>query len=138
MALFEAATVVLLGDGKMARFWRGRWLDGTKVENIARAAHLVKVQTVKDGIDGSWLRDYGPDLGEAALVEFFIPWQVLTEVQLSPDREDKLRCCWSADRVYSAKSAYSAFFSGRMRYTTASQIWRSRAPMDATSSRGSS
>jgi hypothetical protein len=114
------------------------------VENIAPnlvasvPAHLVKVQTVKDGLDGSWLRDCGPDLGEAALAEFFILWQVLAEVQLSPDREDKLRWCWSADRVYSVKSSYSAFFAGRMRYTTASQIWRSRAPMAATSSRGSS
>jgi hypothetical protein len=27
MALFEAATVVLLGDREKARFWCDRWLD---------------------------------------------------------------------------------------------------------------
>jgi hypothetical protein len=42
-----------------------------------------------------WLRDCGRDLGEAALVEFFILWQVLAMVQLTPSREDTLRWCWS-------------------------------------------
>jgi hypothetical protein len=83
-------------------------------------AHKAKVRTVKEGIDGSWLRDCRPDLGEAALAEFFILWQVLAEVQLSPDQEDKLRWCRSEDGVYSTKSAYSAFFAGQMRYTTPS------------------
>jgi hypothetical protein len=75
---------------------------------------------VKEGLDGSWLRDCGPDLGAAALAEFFVLWQVLAEVQLSPNREDKLRWCWSANGIYSAKSAYDAFFAGRLRYATTS------------------
>jgi hypothetical protein len=49
-------------------------------------------------------------------------------VQITPGQEDRLRWCWSGDGVYSAKSAYGAFFAGRARYTVASQIWRSRAP----------
>jgi hypothetical protein len=35
MALFDAATVVQLGDGERARFWCDHWLDGVKVEDIA-------------------------------------------------------------------------------------------------------
>jgi hypothetical protein len=90
--------------------------------------HVVKVHTVKERLDGSWLRDCGPDLGAAALAAFFVLWQVLTEFQLTPNREDKLRWCWSADGIYSAKLACGAFFADRLRHATASQIWRSRAP----------
>jgi hypothetical protein len=43
-------------------------------------AHKVKVRTVKEGLSGTWLRDRGPNLGEAALAEFFIHWQVLVVV----------------------------------------------------------
>jgi hypothetical protein len=85
-------------------------------------ASKVKVRTVKEGLSGTWLRDCGPHLGEAALAEFFILWQVLAMVQLIPGQEDRLRWCWSGDGVYSAKSAYGAFFAGRARYTVASQI----------------
>jgi hypothetical protein len=91
-------------------------------------AHKVKVRTVKEGLSGTWLRDCGPNLGEAALAEFFILWQVLVVVQLTPGREDTLRWCWPGDGVYSAKSAYNAFFAGRARCSMASQIWRYRAP----------
>jgi hypothetical protein len=134
MALFEAATAVRLGNGERARFWQDRWLDGARVEDIAPnlsalvPAHKAKVRTVKEGLSGLWLRDCGPDLIEAELTEFFILWQILAMVQLSPDREDALLWSWSADGVYSSKSAYSAFFAGRARAITVAQVWRSRAP----------
>jgi hypothetical protein len=35
VALFEAATVVHLGSGERAKFWHDRWLDGSKVSDIA-------------------------------------------------------------------------------------------------------
>jgi hypothetical protein len=126
--------VVQLGNGEKVRFWCDHWLDGAKVEDIAPnltaavLAHKVKVRTVKEGLSGTWLRDCGPDLGEAALAEFFILWQELAGVHLTPGWEDTLRWCWFGDGVYSAKSAYNAFFAGRARYPTASVIWRSRAP----------
>jgi hypothetical protein len=88
----------------------------------------VNERTVRVGLSGMWLQDCGPNLGEAALAEFFILWQMLADVQLFPEHEDTLRRCWSGDGVYSAKSAYNAFFVGRSIATTASVIWRSRAP----------
>jgi hypothetical protein len=121
VALFEAATLVDLGNGERAKFWQDRWLDGSKVADIApNLAALVpppqsKVRTVKDGLSGMWLQDCGPNLGEAALAEFLILWQTLTMVQLTPDREDSLRWGWTGDGAYSTKSAYGAFFGGRMR-----------------------
>jgi hypothetical protein len=132
MALFEAATVVRLGNGE-----RDRWLDGARVEEIAPnltafvLARKAMVRTVKEGLSGMWLRDCGPDLTEATLAEFFILWQVFVVVQLSPDREDVLLWSWSADGVYSSKSAYRAFFVGRSRAIRATRVWRSRCRLFA-------
>jgi hypothetical protein len=73
MALFKAATIVHIGDGERAKFWQDRWLDGTRVEDIAPnlaakvAPHVAKIPTVKEALSGTWLRDCGPDLGPAAL-----------------------------------------------------------------------
>jgi hypothetical protein len=123
--------MVHLGNGERARFWHDRWLDGLKVEDVAPnlvalvPAHKFKERTIHDGLSGMWLRDCGPNLGEAALAEFFILWQMLADVQLFPEREDTLRWCWSGDRVYSAKSAYNTFFVGRLTTTRTSVIWRS-------------
>jgi hypothetical protein len=36
------------------------------------SARKVKERTVSDGLFGTWLHDCGPNLGEAALAEFFI------------------------------------------------------------------
>jgi hypothetical protein len=111
-----------MGEGEAC----DRWLDGAKFKDIAPnltalvPAHKVKVRTVKEGLSSTWLRDCGPDLGEAALAEFFILWQVLAVVQLTPGQEDRLRWCWFRDGVYSAKSAYGAFFAGRARYAAVS------------------
>jgi hypothetical protein len=94
-------------------------------------ARKVKERIVHDGLSGMWLRDCRPNLGEAALAEFFTLRQMLADVQLLPEREDSLRWCWSGDGVYSAKSAYGSFFARQMRVTMASVIWRSRTHMGA-------
>jgi hypothetical protein len=86
-----------LGSGERAGFWRDRWLDGSKVSYITPnlvaliPPHKTKVRTVKEGLSSTWLQDCCPNLGEAALAEFFILWQVLAVVQLMPKREDSLR-----------------------------------------------
>jgi hypothetical protein len=53
-------------------------LDGLKVEDISPnllalvPARKVVEHTISEGISDMWLRNCGPNLGEAALAEFFI------------------------------------------------------------------
>jgi hypothetical protein len=134
VALFEASTTICLGNGERARFWQDRWLDGACVEDVApNLLPLVppckaKARSVKEGLSGLWLQDCGPDLTAEALAEFFILWQILVEVWLSPEREDDLLWAWTADGVYSSKLAYNAFFAGRPQVRAATQVWHSRVP----------
>jgi hypothetical protein len=133
-AIFDAATCYVLGNGERARFWSDRWLDGSSVAEIApNVAKMVSRRritacSVREGLAGQWLRDCGPDMDEAALPEFFMLWQRLANVQLVPEREDVLLWRWSTDGIYSAQSAYRAFFAGQVRAPISEEIWRSRAP----------
>jgi hypothetical protein len=77
-------------------FYRDRWLYGRRIKDIASNL-LAKVhprqiasRTVKEGVTGEWLRDYGMDLGAAAVAEFFHLWHVLAMVQLVPPQEDAI------------------------------------------------
>jgi hypothetical protein len=45
VAIFEAVTVVHLGNGERVVFWHDRWLDGLKVEDIA--PNLVALFTAR-------------------------------------------------------------------------------------------
>jgi hypothetical protein len=62
------------------------------------------------------------------VAEFFHLWGILAVVTLDPEREDSFVWRWSADRNFSARSAYAAFFAGTTVAPVASEIWRSRAP----------
>jgi hypothetical protein len=93
-ALSESATVVVVGNGASALFWKDRWLQGARVAD--HAPNLVamvptrkaKVRSVKDGLVGEWLHDCGPDLSPAAVAEVFYLWGILTGVTLLPEQED--------------------------------------------------
>jgi hypothetical protein len=75
-------------------------------------------RSVKDGLDGEWLRYCGPNLGGYAVPEFFLLWGIISDVHLSPEWEDSFLWRWTADDTYSAKSAYGVFFAG----TTVAQV----------------
>jgi hypothetical protein len=79
------------------------------------------MRTVKDGLAGEWLRDYGPDLGETVPVEFNL-WRVSALVQLwTPGSEDAIVWNWSNDGVFSGKSVHSTFV-GKVKEPTVTQI----------------
>ncbi|PNT66243.1 hypothetical protein BRADI_3g08888v3 [Brachypodium distachyon] len=58
-------------------------------------------RSVREGLQGAWLSDVGPDLGEVALAEFLAPWMSIQRFQLVDDREDALLWNWFVDDVYS-------------------------------------
>jgi hypothetical protein len=92
------------------------------------SARIIKTRTVKDGLSGWWLRDCGPNMGAATLMEFLALWYRLGHIVLDPARDDVVTWRWSSDGQFSASSAYAAFFAGLVRAPLSGEIWRSRAP----------
>ncbi|PNT76157.1 hypothetical protein BRADI_1g45086v3, partial [Brachypodium distachyon] len=74
--LFEAATSSWVGDGGRTQFWKDRWLERCRIRDeypslvaVVRP-RFVNTGLVREGLQGAWLTDVGPDLGEVALAEF--------------------------------------------------------------------
>jgi hypothetical protein len=69
-AIFDAATCYVLGNGERARFWSDRWLDSSRVVEIAPnvvkmvSRRRITACSVREGLAGQWLRDCGPDMDE--------------------------------------------------------------------------
>jgi hypothetical protein len=93
MKIFESATAYTLWNGEPVHFWKDRWLDGARLEdfspNLLRLIPVRFVNTclVKEGFSRQWLRDYGPNLGQEALVEFYLLWQRVVNILLDPSRK---------------------------------------------------
>jgi hypothetical protein len=95
MAIFEAATCVVLGDGERASFWKYRVVD--IAPNVVKLVSVRSVNSrlVKESLMGRWLLDVGPDLGPESLAEFFLLWHRLANIVLNPVREDVSVWGWS-------------------------------------------
>jgi hypothetical protein len=76
VAIFHAATVLSLGDGKSTYFWTDRWLHGTAIRDVAPAlvaavSSRKKNATVAEALhEGAWVRHITGTLSWAVLMEF--------------------------------------------------------------------
>jgi hypothetical protein len=62
------------------------------------------------------------------LTEFINLWNIVEQVQLSPDKPDTFTWRLIADNRYFASSAYGAMFIGSSRPLGAKLIWKTSAP----------
>lgn len=60
--------------------------------------------------NGRWILDIKGALTVGALVDYLHLWELISEMVLQPDIEDKLIFSVAADGNYSAKAAYEDFF----------------------------
>ena len=107
-AIFEAATHTAIGDGETALFWTDRWLTGKRIVEIAPclsamvSKRTLATRTVREGLQGAWLRDCGPNLTREALDEFFLLWEQLREVHLDQSVADSHVWKWERDGHFSS------------------------------------
>ena len=108
MAIFKAANTTNIGSGEKALFWTHWWQrvkDITPNLMAVVAKPTLSTLTVKDGLQGAWIRDYGPNLNFVALQEFLPIWGSVMEIQFDPEVDDALIWTWEKDGAYSARSA---------------------------------
>jgi hypothetical protein len=128
--LFRLSTTVLLGNGNKAKFWDSPWLDGSAPRDIAprlfklawRKNHFVATDLQNNNcLRGLWRMTQAEEMAELITL-----WALVDEVQLQ-DREDVLRWRWTADGIYTSKSAYEVQFRGSFCTYNSTSIWKAKA-----------
>ena len=131
--LFNAATRVTIGDGKKASFWSSSWLDGKPPKDMAPLvfkASRRKNRTVHDALtEHTWVADIAVEAFTAEHIGQFVQlWDLISDIQLSPDIEDSIIWTLSPNGCYSASSAYKAQFMTALPCSFGSIVWKTWAP----------
>jgi hypothetical protein len=132
IALFNAATTVILGNGNKTCFWTSRWLDGEAPATLYPTLYKHskrKNRTVNDALaEERWIRDVDYSMTATLVHEFVSLWFRLQGIAVQPAQEDKITWLHSSDGQYTTRSAYKIQFLGMTSSMTAETTWKTKAP----------
>jgi hypothetical protein len=128
---FAVATHASIGDGKVASFWKDSWVDGRAPFLIALKlfkASRRKCRSVAAALNGGkWILDLRGRVTADSLPEFVDLWDRVRQVNLVQGTSDSFVWHFSADGVYSSKSAYRLQFCGATSSHFVKLIWEAMA-----------
>jgi hypothetical protein len=125
-----------VGNGAITYFWKDRWLDGKRVQEIAPLVaamvpkRILNKRTMLEALtEEKWVEDIpGGEISMAALIQYLDLWDILNSVELDEDIPDKHICRFSSSGQYTTKSAYDTLFQGAIPFEPFERIWKSWAP----------
>jgi hypothetical protein len=130
--LFNASTIVTIGNGAKAQFWHNSWLDGEAPRNLA--PHLFELHKRKNRLvqqelqNNKWIRSFQGKITTATQVEEFVSlWLRIQNIHLLPHMQDSIAWKWTPDGVYSTQSAYRIQFQGSFRQFRPELIWKAHS-----------
>jgi hypothetical protein len=89
----------------------------------------INKRTVQEAIrDNLWINDISGSLSVGALADFLRLWDMVAQVDLCLDKEDKHIFRLAANGKYSAKAAYERLFLGSVEFEPYERIWKTWAP----------
>jgi len=113
--LFRACTRVQLGNGNTAQFWESCWLDGRAPRDIApllyRLAWRKNLKVSDQLVNQCWTRGLWRMSTVEEMAQFVLLWDLVHGVVLNGE-EDRIIWKFTADGLYTAKSAYEIQFRG--------------------------
>lgn len=116
--------------------WTNRWIDGCSPKDLAPDLYSAtpparRLISVRDGLDqGRWITDLRGSFSASMIFQFCALWVAMKRTRGSmTEEQDKFRWIWTESGVYSAKTAYLAFFEGKTSMPGAEQLWTSKAPL---------
>jgi hypothetical protein len=134
-AFFAVAIYSEVGDGTKTLFWTDRWLHGHCIVDLAPRLlatipkRMPKQRTVKDALaNQTWISDIKGARTVGVMVDYLHLCDILADVLLQPDVEDRHIWRFSSDGQYSAKTAYKGFFVGTISFEPWERIWKTWAP----------
>ena len=134
--MFQASMTINVGNGKASLFWRDRWINNLNVEAIAPLLltyvddKIINSCTIEEGLSqNKWIRDLNSGLSVPAIMQYLSLWSIMSTFHLQPEVEDVFQWIWTANKCFTAKSAYLAFFEGRTIWPWHESIWECKAPL---------
>lgn len=129
--LFAASTVVIVGDGRTAKFWTASWVGGRSPKVIAPLLYKKsrrKNFTVQKGLeDNRWISHIIPQTSTQEFREYAALWEEVSQMQLDDNAQDSIRWRWTQDGEYTTKSAYCIQFQGTFSKLRLQPIWKAKA-----------
>jgi hypothetical protein len=90
------ALISKVGDGSNTLFWDDRWLNETRISDIAPDLYnsipkrITKRRTVQEALlSRRWISDIKGALTVRVLVQYLKLWEFLSEIELQPNIEDR-------------------------------------------------
>jgi hypothetical protein len=136
VGIFQALTVIQVGDGNSLLFWRDRWINGRSASEIApdlvaaiptRCKNSRKVAEAL--IEHNWIGDCAQHLDEHNLMECLRLWNEILRIQRDPMAQDEFTWMGSKSGAYTAKDTYLMLCQGSIKCCYATLIWGSYAPL---------
>lgn len=111
--LFFASAYVDIGDGKNTPFWEAKWINGASPKELAPTLYNLaryKFRTVHKKLHNrNWIKNLTDIESEEAIQEYVLLHSLLQQITLSNEK-DKIYWKWTANKKYSAASAYNVQF----------------------------
>ena len=135
-AAFKSLVKWQIGGGAQILLWKDRWCNGATINDIAPlvvARVRPQVRNKRSLLDALNSHDWASDIVGAlcteGLTQFITLWEILMDVQLDPEAEDKPIWAWNNNGTYTASSAYKMLCQGGIRFHSFSAIWKCWTPL---------
>ena len=113
------AVITEVGNGSNTLFWKDKWLDGKRIQEITPLVFALVPQrrsnkrTVLEALtEEKWTEDIQGEICMTALNQYLNLWDVMNSVELNENIPDKHIWRLSSSGKYTAKSAYDTLFPG--------------------------
>jgi hypothetical protein len=132
---FSTALLTEISSTTSTLFWQDCWLHGKRIEDLAPRLlaavpkRTASSRTVHDALMSMrWIEDIKGAVTVGVLADYLTLWDILSTVELHPEREDKHIFRIANDGKYSAKAAYESLFIRSIQFEPSDKIWKSWAP----------
>jgi hypothetical protein len=134
-SLIDMVVFTQVSDGSNTKFWKGRWLNGSRIKEIVPAVYdlvpkrIKNRRTVKEAmLHLGWVSDFQGALTVVVLLQYFKLFQELDQVVLQPEVRDKHILWLSPTCNFFSTTVYIAMFQGFVSFQLAERVWKTWAP----------
>ena len=131
-SLFIASTQIIIGDGTTTSFWHAHWLEAVPLKErfpaLFKHSTGSRLSVSEACADAKWIRGIKRNPSVQVLTEYLRLAALLSDLHLNPTTPDTIKWKWTANGVYSARSAYQFQFLTCTLSNYKKMIWKINIP----------